>query len=168
MMDMDAVDTQILTELIKDAQMPFSKISQKIGVSRETVRKRFEKMKKDGIIDRITILIDGRKIGEQGTAFLMLTCLRGADKKAVFQKLQIVPDVCMVTELMGNYDFFVWARIRNMQQIAQIISEIRKCDGIDNIETLLLPQTYFGFSLIPKITIKCDGLDLLQKKLSTS
>ena len=162
-MDTDTIDTQILTELIKDAQMPFSKISQKIGVSRETVRKRFEKMKKEGVIDRITILVDGRKIGEQGTAFLMLTCLRGADKKAVFQKLQTVPDVCLVTELMGDFDFFVWARLRNMQQIAQIVNEIRKCEGIDNIETLLLPQTYFGFSLIPKVSIKCDGIDLPKK-----
>jgi Lrp/AsnC family transcriptional regulator for asnA, asnC and gidA len=157
---MDTIDTQILTELIKDAQMTFSEISQKIGVSRETVRKRFEKMKNEGIINRITILIDGRKIGEQGTAFLMLTCLRGADKKAVFQKLQTVPDVCVVTELMGEYDFFVWARVRDLNQIAQTVSEIRKHEGIDRIETLLLPQTYFGFSLIPKISIKCDGMDL--------
>ncbi|MGD6934745.1 MAG: Lrp/AsnC family transcriptional regulator [Candidatus Bathyarchaeia archaeon] len=160
---MDAVDTQILTELIKDAQMSFTEISQKIGVSRETVRKRFERMKKEGVIHRITILIDGHKIGEQGTAFLMLTCLRGADKKVIFQKLKVVPDVCMVTELMGTFDFFVWARIRDIQQIAQIVSEIRKYEGIDRIETMLLPQTYFSFSLIPKISIKCDGIDLPKK-----
>jgi Lrp/AsnC family transcriptional regulator for asnA, asnC and gidA len=98
-MDIDTIDVQILTELIKDAQMPFSEISKKIGVSRETVRKRFEKMKKEEVIRRITILIDGHKIGEQGTAFLMLTCLRGADKKVVFQKLKIIQDVCMITEL---------------------------------------------------------------------
>ncbi len=159
-MDLDAVDTQILTELIKDAQMPFSEISKKIGVSRETVRKRFERMKKEGVIHKITLLIDGRKIGEQGTAFLMLTCLRGADKEAVFQKLQVIPDVCLVTGLMGDFDFFVWARIRDLEQIAQIISEIRKHEGIDHIETLLLPQTYFSFSLIPKTSTRCDGIDL--------
>ena len=159
-MDLDAIDIQILTELMKDAQMPFSEISQKIGLSRETVRKRFERMKNDGTIHKITILIDGRKIGEQGTAFLMLTCLRGADKKVIFQRLQIVPDICLITELMGDFDFFVWARIRDMQQIAQIVSEIRKCEGIDRIETMLLPQTYFSFSLIPKIAVRCDGLDL--------
>jgi len=159
LLDIDTVDTQIITELIKDGQMPFSRISKKIGVSRETVRKRFEKMKKNGVINRITILVDGHKIGEQGTAFLMLTCLRGADKKAIFQKLQVVPDVCLVTELLGDFDFFVWARIRDLQQIAQIVSYIRKCEGIDNIETLMLPQTYFGFSLIPRFSVKCDGTD---------
>ncbi len=157
---MNTIDTQIITELTKDGQMPFSEIGKKIGVSRETVRKRFETMKKEGIIRRITILVDGHKMGEQGTAILMLTCLRGADKKAVFQKVQVIQDVCAVTELMGDFDFFVWARIRNMQQIGQIISEIRGCEGIDHIESMILPQTYFGFNLIPKATVKCDGLDL--------
>lgn len=69
LLDIDTVDTQIITELIKDGQMPFSRISRKIGVSRETVRKRFEKMKKDGVIDRISILVDGHKIGEQAQLF---------------------------------------------------------------------------------------------------
>lgn len=159
-MDMDTVDTQILTELMKDAQMPFSRISQKIGVSRETVRKRFEKMKKEGIINRITILIDGRKIGEQGVAFLMLTCVRGANKTVAFENLKVLPDVCVVTELMGDFDFFVWIRVRDLEQIAHLINDIRNCKEIDHVETLLLPQTYFSFSLIPKISVKCDGLDL--------
>jgi DNA-binding Lrp family transcriptional regulator len=157
---MDTIDTQILIELITDAQMTFSEISERIGVSRETVRKRFEKLKKSGIIRGISILVDGHKLGEQGAAFLMLTCLRGANKNAIFQNLQVIPDVCVVTELMGDFDFFVWARVWDMQQIAQLVNDIRKYEGIDRIETMLLPQTYFGFSLIPKVSIKCDGMDL--------
>ena len=157
---MDPLDTQILMELMADAQLPFSEISERIGISRETVRKRFEKMKKEGIIKALMVLVDGHKIGEQGAAFLMITCLRGANKDAVFQNLRVIPDVCMVTELMGDFDFFVWARVKGMPQIGQVVNDIRKCEGIDRIETLLLPQTYFAFSLLPKITIKCDGMDL--------
>ncbi len=157
---MDPLDTQILMELMVDAQLPFSEISERIGISRETVRKRFEKMKKEGIIKSLTVLVDGHKIGEQGAAFLMVTCLRGANKDAVFQKLQSIRDVCMVIELMGDFDFFVWARVRGMPQIGEVVNDIRKCEGIDRIETMLLPQTYFAFSLIPKISVKCDGMDL--------
>jgi DNA-binding Lrp family transcriptional regulator len=158
-MEIDATDTQILIELMTNGQMPFSKISQKIGVSRETVRKRFEKMKKEGVIEKITILIDGHKIGVQGTAFLMITCLRGANKAAIFKNLKITPDVCLVTELLGDFDFFVWASVIDMQQIAQLTNDVRKYEGVDRIETMLLTQTYFAFSLIPKISVKCDGLD---------
>jgi Lrp/AsnC family transcriptional regulator, regulator for asnA, asnC and gidA len=160
LIQIDAIDSQILMELMANGQMSFSEISEKIGVSRETVRKRFDKMKKKGVIRRISILIDGHKIGEQGVAFLMLTCLKGANKESIFQNLQNVPDVCLVTELMGDFEFFVWARVRDVQQLAQLVNDIRKYEGIDRIETLLLPQTYFGYSLIPKVSIKCDGLDL--------
>jgi DNA-binding Lrp family transcriptional regulator len=47
---MNAVDVQILIELMADAQTPFSHIAKKIGVSHETVRKRYERMKKEGTI----------------------------------------------------------------------------------------------------------------------
>jgi DNA-binding Lrp family transcriptional regulator len=117
-------------------------------------------MKKEGIIKALMVLVDGRKIGEQGAAFLMVTCLRGANKGAIFQNLQAIRDVCLVSELMGDFDFFVWARVRGLQQIGELVNDVRKCEGIDRIETLLLPQTYFAFSLLPKVSVKCDGIDL--------
>ncbi len=165
-MEIDSTDMQILNELMINGQMPYSKISQKIGVSRETVRKKFERMKKEGIIEKITVLIDGHKIGEQGIAFLMIMCLRGANKAAIFNNLKITPDVCLVSELMGDFDFFVWARVRNMQQIAELINDVRKYEGINRIETLLLSQTYFGFSLIPKASVRCDGIDLPKRTIN--
>ena len=157
---MDPTDIQILMELMADAQLPFSEISKRTGLSRETIRKRFQKMKEEGVIESLTVLVDGHKIGEQGVAFLMITCLRGANKSAIFKNLQLTPDVCMVTELMGDFDFFVWARVRGLQQIGELVNDVRKCEGIDRIETLLLPQTYFAFSLLPRVSIKCDGIDL--------
>ena len=78
---MDAVDVQILTELMADAQTPFSRIAKKIGVSHETVRKRYERMKKEGTIKQCTILVDGHKLGDEGTVFLMLSCAREVRKK---------------------------------------------------------------------------------------
>jgi Lrp/AsnC family transcriptional regulator, regulator for asnA, asnC and gidA len=157
---MDPIDVQILLELMNDAQLPFSEISRRIGISRETVRKRFEKMMKEGSIKKLMVLVDGHKIGEQGAAFLMITCLRDANKEVVFQNLEATTDVCLVTQLIGDFDFFVWVRAKSLPQIGQVVNDIRGCEGIDQIETLLLPQTYFAFSLLPKITIKCDGMDL--------
>ena len=157
---MDGIDAKILMELMADAQISFLEISQKIGLSRETVRKRFEKMKKEGTIKIMSILIDGHKIGDQGAAFLMLTCTRGADKEAIFQRLQILTGVCLVTQLRGEFDFFVWARVINMEQLSKLLNGIREQKEIDRIEPMLLHQTYFTFSLIPKVAIKCDNMDL--------
>ena len=116
-------------------------------------------MKKNGTIKLMSILIDGHKIGDQGAAFLMLTCARGANKEAIFQRLQVLTGVCLVTELKGDFDFFVWARVINMQQLAQLLNDIKEQKQIDRIEPMLLHQTYFSFSLMPKVSIKCDNMD---------
>ena len=157
---MDAIDTQILTELMVDAQTPFLQIAKKIGVSHRTVGKRFERMKKDGIIGSCSVLIDGRKLGDQGTVFLMLSCTGEANKATVMEDLGKIPDLYLIVELMGDYDFFAWARLKNMQQLAQLVGDIRNLGNIDRMETLLLTQTYFTFSLAPRVAIKCNGMDL--------
>jgi Lrp/AsnC family transcriptional regulator for asnA, asnC and gidA len=157
---MDAIDVQILTELMADAQTPFSHIAKKIGVSHETVRKRFERMKKEGAIKQCTVLVDGHKLGDEGTAFLMLSCAAEVNKKDVLESLKCLPDLYMIIELIGDYDFFTWARLKNLEKLAQLVGDIRNLGNIDRVETILLTQTYFAFSLAPKVEIKCDGMDL--------
>jgi Lrp/AsnC family transcriptional regulator for asnA, asnC and gidA len=157
---MDAIDTQILAELMVDAQTPFLQIAKKIGVSHRTVGKRFERMKKDGIIGSCSVLINGRKLGDQGTVFLMLSCTCEANKATVMENLEKIPELYLIVELMGDYDFFAWARLKSMQQLAQLVGDIRNFGNIDRVETILLTQTYFAFSLAPKVTIKCNGMDL--------
>lgn len=157
---MDAVDIQILTELMKDAQKPFSRIAKKIGVSPETVRKRYERMKKKGIIKQCSVLIDGHKLGDEGTVFLMLSCAPEVKKEDVMESLKQIPDLYMIIELIGDYDFFAWARLKNVRQLAHLVGDIRCLGNINRIETILLTQTYFTFSLAPKVAIKCDDMDL--------
>jgi DNA-binding Lrp family transcriptional regulator len=157
---MNAVDVQILMELMADAQTPFSHIAKKIGVSHETVRKRYERMKKKGIIKQCTVLLDGHKLGDEGTVFLMLSCASEVKKENVMKSLTQIPDLYMIIELIGDYDFFAWARLKNTQQLAQLVGDIRLLGNIDRIETLLLTQTFFAFSLAPKVAIKCNGIDL--------
>ena len=157
---MDAVDVQILAELMTDAQTPFSKVAKRIGVSHETVRKRYEKMKKEGKIKQCTILVDGHKLGDEGTVFLMLSCAREVKKEDAMESLKQIPDLYMIIELIGDYDFFAWARLKNLHKLAQLVGDIRNLGKVDRIETLLLTQTYFTFSLAPKVALKCNGMDL--------
>ncbi len=70
---MDKLDYLLLSELLKDAQMPFVTIAKKLGISPQTVISRYKKMKKEGIIFSCVVSIDLLKLGYQGKAFLMIT-----------------------------------------------------------------------------------------------
>jgi len=117
-------------------------------------------MKKEGTIRQCTVLVDGHKLGDEGTVFLMLSCAREVKKEDVMKSLKQIPDLYMIIELIGDYDFYAWARLKNLNQLAQLIGDIRNLGNIDRMETLLLTQTYFTFSLTPEVVLKCDGMDL--------
>jgi hypothetical protein len=105
-------------------------------------------------------LVDGHKLGDEGTAFLMLSCAAEVNKTDALESLKRIPDLYMIVELIGDYDFFTWARLKNIENLAQLVGDIRELGNIDRVETILLTQTYFAFSLAPIVTIKCNGMDL--------
>ena len=63
---MDKIDYLILSELLKDASLSFVEIAEKVGTTPYTVRRRYEKMKKEGVIHRCIVSIDLSKLGYQG------------------------------------------------------------------------------------------------------
>jgi len=52
---MDVIDIKILEELKNDSRMSFNEISDRIGKTEATVRRRVKKLIEDGIIKRFTI-----------------------------------------------------------------------------------------------------------------
>ncbi len=75
MIKMDSLDFLILSELLKDATLSLVEVAKKVGTSPYTVRRRFAIMKKEGIIVRSIVSIDLTKLGYQGKAFLLITCV---------------------------------------------------------------------------------------------
>jgi DNA-binding Lrp family transcriptional regulator len=120
-------------------------------------------MKEEGTIKQCTVLVDGHKLGDEGTAFLMLSCASEVNKKDVLESLKLIPDLYMIVDVIGDYDFFTWARLENIEKLARLVGSIRSLGNIDRVETILLTQTYFAFSLAPTVAIKCNGMDLPRK-----
>ncbi len=52
---LDKLDYQVLNELLKDGTLSFVEIAKNIGSTPYTVRRRYEKMKKDGCIFMSTV-----------------------------------------------------------------------------------------------------------------
>ena len=66
-------EEQIIELLQKDARMPFVKIAKKVGLSENTVRKRIEKLKKEGYIREFALLLNPKKFGKHVIAIFMIS-----------------------------------------------------------------------------------------------
>jgi DNA-binding Lrp family transcriptional regulator len=143
---MDETDKQIIAELAKDAQMPFARIARKIGVSPETVRKRYEKMKKEGTIMQSTIGIDLSKIGYQGKAILMITNTSNQDMTTTIDMLKKMPNIFMFSEIVGDADVLAIAPVKDLKSIITLVNNIKKAPSVDRVETCFISDTFFPIS----------------------
>jgi len=140
---MDKLDKQILSCLYKDAQMPFREISKKVGISSYSIRLRYKKMRKKGIIRYSFMGIDLSKIGYQGIAYLFITLFPNRDKILIVSEIFKIRNVYSVIELIGPFDLMVRAPITDVNSIRKIIYKIKKLPDVQRVEITILKDTSF-------------------------
>lgn len=131
---MDKIDYQILSELMLDSTLSFVKIANKIGISPFTIRRRYEKMKKEGTIFNHIVSIDLSKIGYQGKAFLLIKTSPKGNKSDIISLLKKIRNIIVVTETIGPYDILAIAPITDLESIQMLLNDARKIPDVQNIQ----------------------------------
>ena len=101
--ELASVEEERIIELLqKDARIPFVKIAKKVGLSENTVRKRIEKLKKEGYIREFALLLNPKKFGKHVIAIFMIsTELSGA--KGCTEQLKKFPQIIDIYFTTGEY-----------------------------------------------------------------
>ena len=140
---MEKLDLLILSELVKDSQMSFTKIAKKVGASPYTVRRRYERMKKEGIIRRCLVSIDLSKLGYQGKVFLLITLSQHNDKSATISALGKIRNVIAVSEMIGPFHLFAVAPVVGVTSIKTIVNEAKKAPNVKRVEIACINDTHY-------------------------
>jgi Lrp/AsnC family transcriptional regulator len=70
---MDYIDKKIIFILQRQADLPLSEISKRVGLSQTPCWNRIKKLEEDGVIEKKVTLINKRKVNLPVTVFLMIT-----------------------------------------------------------------------------------------------
>jgi Lrp/AsnC family transcriptional regulator, regulator for asnA, asnC and gidA len=140
---MDKLDYLILSELLRDAQMPFSTIAKKLGTSPYTVAKRYEKMKREGKFAHSIVSIDLSKLGYQGKVFLMITNKPDEDRQAIIEALKKVRNVISISEVIGAFNILAIAVVSDLNSIKSAVWEVKKIPGVQNVEVTCIDDAAF-------------------------
>lgn len=130
---MDETDLAILRILQEDASLPFTEIARKLKISESTVRKRVEKLKREGVIKKFTIIVDPLKIGFNAIAIVGID----ADPSKILdvaKRLCEMPETRYVATSTGDHMIIaeVWAK--NAMDLLRTINEkIGTIDGVKKV-----------------------------------
>jgi Lrp/AsnC family transcriptional regulator for asnA, asnC and gidA len=128
-MSIDPLDLKILKSLNGQGRKPYRAISDELGVSDATVRKRINNMLESGIIKEFNVLLDYHKLGRIIKAFIGLRVQPQMLKKIV-EHLEENPDVQVLYRTTGDVDLFVEVIFRDMEELNGFLETDLSIDGV--------------------------------------
>jgi Lrp/AsnC family transcriptional regulator for asnA, asnC and gidA len=131
---MDKLDHQIIQELRKDGRKPFSTIAKKLGVSTQTITRRYHDMKTNGSIRLSAITISLEKIGYTGTAHMLITAKPNASSTQIVNQLSKTPNIITANRTIGSYDAYAVLAFRDINDLYENIIKIRGLPHIQRID----------------------------------
>jgi DNA-binding Lrp family transcriptional regulator len=134
---MDIVDLKIL-ELLKDnSRMSFNEISQSVGKTEATVRRRVKKLTDDGVIRKFTI--DYSVDNKPRTRATVKVEPDFKEIKRILKELLEIEEITNIWRLSGDCGLFMKVEIPSIEQFNPLIEEkISQIKGVKIVETCFI------------------------------
>jgi len=158
---LDAIDIAIIRLLQTDGRLTNREISQQVGTSEATVRRRVERLIVSKTI-QVVALADWRSLGYKTVAFMGLK-VDFPRRQSIIDHMVSLPQVRFVAPATGAFDLVIEVVLRSDLELHQFISEtLAGVKGIRSIETSLLPayaKRRFDYFLpeVPFVEERTDG-----------
>lgn len=150
---LDQVDLKILTELSSDAQMPYTEVAKRAGVSSGTVHLRMKKMMDAGMVTGTTLSMDYAKMGWTVSAFVGIHLKETSQFDQVYQELEKLPEIVKIHYTTGKFNMFIKVHARDNQHLKYILHDridpmpqIRRTETFLTLEEMLNRHIVFNES----------------------
>jgi len=120
---------KIVRALQGDARKPIVQIAKEVDANEATVRRHIDKLLKDGIIERFTVVLNYHKLGRVIKAFIGLR-VEPAKLKTIADHLAKHPDTQVLYRTSGDTDIVTEVIFEKMEDLNAFLEEELKLEGI--------------------------------------
>jgi Lrp/AsnC family transcriptional regulator for asnA, asnC and gidA len=142
---LDSTDHAIVRLLAADGRRPYTSIAAQLEVSEATVRSRVGKLQDSGVL-RIVALCSPLTLGHQSVRFLV--SVRDYSVRTVAAALAEIRMINHIALITGGRDIYLEATCRDLDQLVDLVDEIRHVAGVDVIDQFILTQLYKDYSSV--------------------
>ena len=136
--DLDDIDHRLIDALILNSMQPFVKLSEQIGISINTVSRRYKKLIDCGVI-KSTIQVDVLKLGYCANVSFALSFSSQVDPNDLIKEVLAIKNNYLTIKLNGPYDLIIHVLLRDLNQLLLIQKQIADLPGISRFEMLIYP-----------------------------
>jgi Lrp/AsnC family transcriptional regulator for asnA, asnC and gidA len=136
--EIDKLDRQILSMLIKDATLPYTEIAKELVVSAGTIHVRMKKLIDMGVVVGSHLEINPVKAGYDICAFLGIFLEKGSEYHDCVARMKKIPEIVELHYTTGVYSMFAKIICRDTQHLRQVLNEyIQPIKGVQRTETFI-------------------------------
>ncbi|MFH1399528.1 MAG: Lrp/AsnC family transcriptional regulator [Candidatus Woesearchaeota archaeon] len=131
-MALDSKDLSVLSELKADSRQTIREIARKTKIRPSTVHQRLKRLRESRVIERFTVKLDNKAVGENFVVFMLVKTDGQIDNR--FFRDEHVKEVFGIT---GEYDLLMKLKFRDIEQFNTYVLDVRKVPGIRNTVTMV-------------------------------
>lgn len=140
---MDDVDTQIVALLRQDARRSYLDIGRHVHLSAPAVKRRVDRLQREGVILGYTAIIDPRAIGWHAEAFVDLYCEGNITGEAIKRAVEGEPGVISAHTVAGEASALLHVQAQDTKRLEQVLERIRAARGVTRTVTEVVLSTLF-------------------------
>jgi len=123
------LDMKIIKTLQADARKPIIRLAREVDANEATVRRRIDKLMKEGIIERFTVVLNYHKLGRAIKAFIGLR-VQPAKLREIVDHLSKHPDIQVLYRTSGDTDIIAEVIVEKMEDLNKFLEEELSLEGI--------------------------------------
>ncbi len=122
-MEIDNKDEKIIEILKEDSREPIREIAKKTKIRPSTVHQRIRKLIEDKVIEKFTIKLDNKAVGEN---FIVFMLVKGGTTEYIDNKILQNKHVKEVFGVTGEYDMLIKLKFENVDEFHEFVLNFRK------------------------------------------
>ena len=131
---LDNKDLKIISILKDDSRLSIREISKKTGIRPSTVHQRIVKLRKESIIEKFTLKINNKAIGENFIVFMLVKTKPAAILGNSIINNRHVKEIFGVT---GEYDIIMKLKFKDVEEFHDFVLRFRKEQRIETTLTMI-------------------------------
>lgn len=133
-MALDEIDIKIIRILLRDGRASYSQISKEVGLSDVAVRKRVERLLREGVIKKISAILNPKSIGYRYTLFLFIRA-EPQYYEHIFYAVLRIPGCIEGHIVVGEYPLIFKCLSPSVEDMKRIIEAVSSVAGVLDIKS---------------------------------
>ena len=140
---MDSTDRRIVALLRENARRSFKDIGRHVHLSAPAVKRRVDRLEREGVIRAYTTVVDPRAFGWNAEAFVDLYCEGHMPGEAIKRAVEGEPGVVSAHTVAGEASALLHVMAEDTRDLESALERIRATDGVTRTVTEVVLSTLF-------------------------